>query len=47
MDLDGRGDGEKWRGRENVIRMYCTKKKLFSIKKNVLSGTWGQEKLNR
>lgn len=33
MDLDGRGDGEKWRGRENVIRMYCTKKKLFSIKK--------------
>lgn len=21
--------------------------KLFSIKKNVLSGTWGQEKLNR
>lgn len=33
MDLDGRGDGEKWRGRENVIRMYCTKKKNYFQKK--------------
>lgn len=46
-------EGEMGRNREDKGKGECNqnvlykKKTLFSIKKNVLSGTWGQGKLNR